>query len=224
MFRWWYEYSGGKMTDWGGHHVDIAQWALGQDHSGPVRVRAQGAFPPIVPDNFHWDAFLNGEITLPSAYNTATEFSIDLEYANGTVLNVNHHYQRDDGTDFGNGILFEGDAGRIFVNRGKLEGKPVDNLTEKDHEEINELVAKLFRGKQTGHHMQDFFACIEDRKLPISDVFTHHRTMTSCHLCNIALMLGRELTWDPQNENFVGDEQATALMARKSREVATAAT
>ena len=220
MFRWWFEYSGGKMTDWGAHHVDIAQWGLGQDHSGPVKARAHGKFPPIVPDNFDWNAFLDGEISLPSGFNTATEFSIDLEYENGSVLNVNDHYKRDDGTDFGNGILFEGDEGRIFVNRGKLEGKPVDDLTASDNEEIDQMVAKLYKGKQTGQHMRNFFECIEDRELPISDVFTHHRTMTSCHLCNIALMLGRELHWDPKNESFVGDEQANALMSRKSRELA----
>ena len=59
--------------------------------------------------------------------------------------------------------------------------------------------------------MKNFFECIEDRSKPISDVWSHHRTMTSCHLCNIALMLGRELKWDPKTEQFVDDEQAIAL-------------
>ena len=139
------------------------------------------------------------------------------------MLNVNHHYKRGDGkTEFGNGILFEGDEGRIFVNRGKLEGKPVDELTDADNEELNELIGKLYKGKKPGQHMRNFFECLEDREQPVSDVVTHHRTMTSCHLCNITLMLGRELEWDPQNEQFIGDDQATALMSRKSREVAAA--
>jgi len=222
-FRWWYEYSGGKMTDWGAHHIDIAQWALGQDHSGPVNVRAKGKFTPIVPDKFNWDAFLEGEISLPDGFNTASEFSIDLEYDNGAVLSVNDNYKREEGNiEFGNGILFEGEKGRIFVNRSKLQGKPIDNLTEKDHEEINKQVTKLYKGRKTGHHMQNFFDSIEDREQPISDVFTHHRTMTSCHLCNIGLMLGRDLKWDPKNENFAGDDQANALMSRKGREVSSA--
>ncbi|MEO1992611.1 MAG: dehydrogenase, partial [Pirellulales bacterium] len=51
-----------------------------------------------------------------------------------------------------------------------------------------------------------------------SDVWSHHRTMTSCHLCNIALMLGRDLEWDPKAEQFINDDQATALMSRKSRD------
>ncbi len=222
-FRWFFEYSGGKMTDWGAHHIDIAQWALGFDHSGPVKARAKGEFPSIVPDNFDWDAFLEGKQTLPSGFNTATNFSIDLEYENGSVLNVSDHYKRaNSNIDFGNGILFEGEKGRVFVNRGKLEGKIVEQLSEKDHEEINERVAKLYKGRQTGHHMRNFFESIEDREQPISDVLTHHRTMTSCHLCNITLMLGREVKWNPQKENFLGDDQANALMARGSRKVARA--
>ena len=223
MFRWWFEYSGGKMTDWGAHHIDIAQWALGYDHSGPTTVSGEGKFPPIVPDDFNWNAFLDGEIQLPNGFNTPTEFSINLEFDNGSVMNVNHHYKRDDGkTEFGNGILFEGDQGRIFVNRGKLEGRPVDELTDADNEELNEIIGKLYKGKKPGQHMRNFFECLEDREQPVSDVVTHHRTMTSCHLCNITLMLGRELKWDPQNEQFIGDDQATALMSRKSRTVAAA--
>jgi hypothetical protein len=66
--------------------------------------------------------------------------------------------------------------------------------------------------------MANFFACLEDRGQPISDVATHVRTMTSCHLCNITLMLGRPLKWDPDQEAFLGDEQATALMRRRSRD------
>jgi len=218
MFRWWFEYSGGKMTDWGAHHIDIAQWALGYDKSGPVSVVGHGKFPPIVPDNFNWDAFLNGDAKLPDGYNTATEFNIDLNFDNGSVMSVNHHYKREGSNiDFGNGILFEGDEGRIFVNRGKLEGKLIDEMSDSDKAEIDELVAKLYKGKQPGHHMKNFFECVEDREQPISDVVTHHRTMTSCHLCNISLMLGRELKWDPKAEKFIGDDQAAALTSRRSR-------
>ena len=220
MFRWFLEYSGGKMTDWGAHHIDIAQWALGVDKTGPVSVSGTGKMPPIIPDNFNWQAFLNGEAQLPDAYNAPMEFDINLTFENGSVLNVNHHYKRDERTSFGNGILFEGEKGRIFVNRGKLEGKPVQELTDSDNEELNAAIAKLCKGKKPGNHMRNFFECREDRTDPISDVYTHHRTMTSCHLCNIALMLGRELKWDPKNETFVGDDQAVALMSRKSRELA----
>ena len=66
--------------------------------------------------------------------------------------------------------------------------------------------------------MGNFFDCIADNDEPISDVNSHVRTMNSCHLCNIALMLGRELKWDPQEERFDGDEQATALTSRHRRD------
>ena len=219
MFRWWFEYSGGKMTDWGAHHIDIAQWALGCENTGPLRISGTGSFPPIVPDNFAWNAYLNNEIQLPNAYNTPTAFSVDLELVNGSVINVNHHYKREeDDIDFDNGILFEGDGGRIFVNRHRITGRPVEDLTEADNQELDDLIVKLYRGKTPGNHMKNFFQCIEERVQPISDVFTHHKTMTSCHLCNIALMLGRSLRWDPDNEQFIGDDQATSLMLRRPRE------
>lgn len=219
-FRWFFEYSGGKMTDWGAHHIDIAQWALGHDHSGPVKVSGTGRFTPQVPDGFNWNGFLNGDAELPNCYNTATEFSIDLAFDNGSKINVNHYYKREgDRTEFDNGILFEGDKGRIFVNRGRLTGAPIENLSDADNSDIDARIKKLYKGKEPGNHMKNFFECIADRSEPVSDVVTHHRTMTSCHLCNIALMLGRELSWDPEKEVFVVDEQAQAFASRKSREV-----
>jgi predicted dehydrogenase len=217
-FRWFFEYSGGKMTDWGAHHVDIAQWALGHELSGPVKIRGEGQLPSIVPSEFDWAAFFRGDASLPSAFNTAVRFSVELEYADGAKLSVNDYYRREgDNVDFDNGILFEGDAGRIFVNRGKLEGSPVDALTDSDHKELDEIIRELCKGKQPGNHMGNFFECRQDGSLPISDVYTHHRTMTACHLCNIALMLRRELRWDPKVEQFIDDEGANALLSRPSR-------
>ena len=219
MFRWYFEYSGGKMTDWGAHHIDIAQWALAPGEDGPVKISGTGEFTKNVPADFNWNQYLNGQASLPNAYNTATKFSIDLTYSNGSKMSVNHHYKREgDNVDFGNGILFEGTKGRIFVNRGKIEGSPHKALTDADRKLLDERIVKLCKGKQPGSHMKNFFDCIEDGSKPISDVWSHHRTMTSCHLCNIALMLGRDLQWDPKAEMFVGDEQANALMSRKSRD------
>jgi len=219
-FRWIFEYSGGKMTDWGAHHIDIAQWALAPGEDGPVKIKGEGQFPSNVPADFNWKSFLDGDASLPNGYNTATKFHIDLTYGNGSVLSVNDHYKREgDNVDFGNGILFEGEKGRFFVNRGKIEGKPVEALTDEDRAELDEVILELCHGKKPGSHMGNFFACIEEGGKPISDVWSHHRTMTSCHLCNISLMLGRELTWDPKAEQFVDDDQANELLHRKSREV-----
>ena len=218
-FRWFFEYSGGKMTDWGAHHIDIAQLALAPGEDGPVKIAGKGKFTKNVPSDFNWKAFLDGEASLPNGFNTATTFNIDLTFASGAVMSVNDRYKREgDNVNFDNGILFEGSKGRIFVNRGKLEGKPVDALTDDDRKRIQEKIVELCNGKQQGNHMLNFFECIADRGKPISDVWSHHRTMTSCHLCNISLMLGRELRWDPKGQQFVNDDQANALMSRKSRQ------
>lgn len=217
-FRWFYDYSGGKMTDWGAHHIDIAQWALGHDHTGPVKVSGTGKFPPSVPEKFDWNAYLAGQAKLPPAFNTLTEFHINLAYADGSVINVNDEYKSEDGkTNFGNGILFEGENGRIFVNRERLTGKPIEDMTKDELRQLDEDVVKVYGGKQPTGHMQNFFDCVASRDKPISDVETHHRTMTCCHLCNITMMLGRELKWNPDKQEFEGDEQANMLKTRPRR-------
>jgi hypothetical protein len=65
--------------------------------------------------------------------------------------------------------------------------------------------------------MRNFFECIKDRTQPISDVFTHHRAMTTCHLANIAIRLNRTLKWDPKAEQIVGDSQARQMQGREQR-------
>jgi predicted dehydrogenase len=218
-FRWYYDYSGGKMTDWGAHHIDIAQWALGHDRTGPVKISGTGKFTPIVPDKFDWVAYFEGKATLFNGYHTPSQFDINLEFADGSIINVRDEYKSDDGkTTFPNGILFEGEEGRIFVNREKITGKPVEEMSEADKKELHEQVVKLYGGKEPTGHMQNFFDNIASRGTPISDVESHHRTMTSCHLCNIALMLGRELKWNPKKEEFESDEQANKLMSRPRRD------
>ncbi|MEM8736661.1 MAG: Gfo/Idh/MocA family oxidoreductase, partial [Planctomycetota bacterium] len=218
FFRWYLEYSGGKMTDWGAHHIDIAQWALGMDDSGPKTIGGTGKFGKVVPDGFDWVGFFEGKEKLENGYNAATQFNLDLTFENGSVLNVNHVYTSEDGkTKFPNGILFTGSRGRFFVNRGKLTGKPVEDLTESDHQKLADAMGKLYKNKPITSHMQNFFDCVKDRSEPISDVYTHHRTMTSCHMCNIALMVGEELSWDPVKEVFIGNEMANQLMSRPAR-------
>jgi myo-inositol 2-dehydrogenase / D-chiro-inositol 1-dehydrogenase len=215
-FRWFYEYSGGQMTDWGAHHIDITQWALGLDHTGPVSVLAKGNFPSIVPPDFNWKGFLDGKISLPNAYNAVPKFNVELKYANGTTITLGSEYEEGK-TKFGNGILFVGSQGRIFVNRGRLTGKLVEDMTRNEHSELLQSLIPLYKGRWPGDHMANFFECVADRGEPISDVETHHRTMTTCHLANISLMLGREVKWNPDAERFVDDPQADALMSRESR-------
>ena len=82
------------MTDWGAHHIDIAQWALGHEHTGPVKISLVGTtvFTPIVPDKFNWHAYLAGKATLPNGYHTPTKFNVDMEYADGSIITVHDEY------------------------------------------------------------------------------------------------------------------------------------
>jgi predicted dehydrogenase len=226
-FRWYYDNSGGQLTDWGAHHVDIMQWALGFQNTNPVKISGTCKYPSVVPEKFDWAAYFAGEAKLPTnAYHTATNFSMNMEYANGTVVTVHDNYDAGDGrTRMQNGILIEGDNGRIMVNRQRLTGAPVENLTEADNKELSDLMVKIYGGTTPWEsaqgetaHMKNFFDCIESRKLPISDVYTHVRSMNTLHLLNICMLLGREVKWDPDKEAFVGDAQATALMSRPRRE------
>jgi predicted dehydrogenase len=242
FFRWYLEYSGGKMTDWGAHHVDIAQWALDLGQTNIETVSGTGVLPPIIPDGFNWSQYFDGEADLPNAYNAATKFNIDLEFEGGKKISVNNKYESGS-TSFGNGILFEGDKGRMFVNRGKLQGSIIkdifgadlekkkvdgkqtnnyracfDRVDEKTKTEFAEAFKTLNKGKKVTSHMKNFFACLEDRSEPMSDVDSHVNSMNSLHMCNIALMLGRELKWDAAAQNFGSDDQANALITRKRRE------
>lgn len=205
-FRWWYEYSGGKLTDWGAHHVDIAQWAITGDemaHTGPVKIEPIHFEHPV--------PFKNGYPTIDNKYNTATKFTIRVAFANGAEISIQ------DSTPEGNGVLFEGTKGKFHVGRGRdsLFGKPVDEL--KKNPLPQELLTRLYKGKKPGDHMRNFFECVKTREQPISDVYTHHRAISTCHLANIAMRLGRTLTWDPQAQEIVGDKEAQSWQAREQR-------
>ena len=163
--------------------------------------------------------FFDGKAELENGYNAATKFNLDLTFDNGSVLNVNDEYVSKDGKPkFPNGILFTGSKGRFFVTRGKLTGKPVEELTESDNKNLEEAMAKSYKNKPITSHMQNFFECVKDRSEPVSDVYSHHRTMTSCHMCNIALMVGEDLKWDLVKEEFIGNEMANRLKSRARRD------
>lgn len=202
-FRWWYEYSGGKFTDWGAHHVDIATWAIGQQEQGkgPIEIDGTDAKHPV-----EFDA---GYPTVDDCYNTSHDFSVKCKFDNGIVMDVT---SRGD-----NGILFEGTEGRIFVNRGKITGKPIDENWD-EGKFTDEDVVELYKGKPFEGHKSNFFRCIREGGLPVSDVYSHVVAMNTCHLSAIAARLGRTIKWDPEAETIVGDNEAQAFESREQRE------
>jgi len=213
-FRWWYEYSGGKFTDWGAHHVDIATWALGEDKegSGPMEIDGTDAMHPV--------PYEHGYATTDVRYNTAHDYVVKCKYASGVTLNVtsggNKEADSDTPRSVGNGILFEGDKGRIFVSRGKIAGKPIEEKWD-ENAYSDEDVMRLYKGKPHEGHKSNFYRCIREGGLPVSDVFTHVQAMGTCHLAAIAARLGRVIRWDPKAEKIVGDDEAAKFFAREQR-------
>lgn len=198
-FRWWYEYSGGKLTDWGAHHVDIATWGLGKTNTGPVSIDPKLVEHPV--------EFKDGMPVDQSQYNTATKFQILAKFADDVELEVRH--------DLGNGILFEGTQGRIKVNRGRITGKPVEDLAQ------NPLPAgaleRAYKGKQLTDHFRNFFESATDRTEPIADVFSHHRALSTCHLAAIAARLGEKIEYDPKRQQVIGNPRANSMLSRDKR-------
>jgi predicted dehydrogenase len=182
------DYSGGYMTDWGAHHFDIAQWGLGMDESGPAEIHPPGAQGP----------------------------TLTYVYGNGVRMyhlnSANKEQQRPTPAPFpdGDGILFVGEDGTVFVNRGKLVTTPSTLATHP----IGPNDVRLYRSPG---HQRDFLNCIHTRQRPCTDVEIGARSVTVCHLGNIAYWLGRSLKWDPVKEQFIGDEAANRWLDRPKR-------
>jgi hypothetical protein len=192
-FRNWHEYAGGKLTDWGAHHVDIACWALGATETGPSKIS------PV--------EYKDGYPTVDDQYNAATEFKIRVDMPDNVEMLI---------TDEGdNGILFEGSKGRFFVNRGRISGRPVEDLEDTPLPE--NAVDEVYGGPVSENHTANFIEAMKTRKQPISDVWSHNRMLEICHLSNIAMRLGRELNWDPEKREVVNDSQANSFLSRDSR-------
>jgi len=185
-FRWIYDYSGGQVTDWGGHHPDCAQWGMGTEHTGPVEIRnAKGVFPP---DEL-WD--------------TATEYYFEALYASGVKLIVSNKER--------SGVTWEGSEGRVWADRGRLDAEPKSLLTSK----LKPGEVHLY---ESGNHYRNFIDCVLSRKETAAPVEVAHRSITICHLGNIAMRLGRKsLRWDPDKEQIVGDAAAAKMLSRPYR-------
>jgi predicted dehydrogenase len=188
--RWmaWRDFAGGEITNWGAHGCDQVQWALGMDGTGPVEVR------PMTPGP-------NGQV--------------EMRYANGIPVRfVLEH------GPMGGGI-FICEKGKLEINRNKFASNPKSiaeellkkvNVAEEERKWSDELALW-----QARWHMQNWLDCVKSRQRPVADVEIGHRSITVCHLVNIARQAGRKLQWDPENELFVGDDQANRYVSRPRR-------
>lgn len=195
-WRKYWEYGGGMVTDWGAHHFDICQWGLGEDGRGPLEIS-------------------------PAEKPKAQE-GVKLKYTDD--VEVTHVG--------GNGVTFHGKDGLIYVNRGrfalKVGEKQVADFTKNDSKpSLNEqldLVEKEYLAnakvklQQTKGHKNDFVDCIRSRQKPIADVEIGARTVTTCHLVNMAYRYGQKVLWDPAKLTFAKDGGKAEWLTREYRD------
>jgi hypothetical protein len=186
-FRFFWDYSGGQMTNFGAHHIDIAHWGMGMDDSGPLSVEGEATFHPE-----KW-------------YEVTSTCRITYKYPNDVTMIVG---QLQD--DIPQGTTFIGEKGKIHVNRGLLKSEPDDII--KTPASAGDVA--LYRS--TNHH-QNFLDCVKSRELPICDVEIGHRSATACHLGNLAVRTGSKIMWNAQTEQIEGNDAAKALLSRPYR-------
>jgi len=198
-FRWWYQFSGGQMTDWGAHHNDLDQWGNGTDRSGPIEFDGKSLVDMI-----------------PGGYDAASKYRIECKYANGvtmTLLDDSSVHERGvvgEGKRTPNGVQFLGSDGWIFVSRGEIRASKPEFIE-------TPLAANATRLYKSDNHMGDFFDCVRSRKDPICDVEIGHRSISVAHLGAISVRLGRKIQWDPVKEEIVGDADAAKWVGRPMR-------
>ena len=184
----WRDFAGGEMTNWGAHGVDQIQWALGRDDAGPVAVTPVTEGP-------------NGQVVMTYADGLEVKFVLDKGPMGGAV--------------------FVGEKGKLEINRNKVTSNPpeiaagilaVVDVAEEERKWSDELALW-----QARHHLQNWLDCIRSREKPVADVEIGHRSVTVCHLANIARAVGRPLRWDPAAERFRDDAAADALLTRERR-------
>jgi predicted dehydrogenase len=185
-FRWVRDYSGGQVTDWGAHHIDMAHWGMDRDSGGPVTItNAKGVFA-------------EGPV-----YDTATEFSFEAHYADGVRIHVTSEGQR--------GPRFEGSDGWLWVNRG-------GRWESHDEKALKKEEKRLKKAKEATAHVTNFLDAVLDGATPVAPIETAHRSVTVAHLGNIAMLLGRDLRWDPVSERVENDAEANRMLDRRYRE------
>ena len=207
LFRWWSDYAGGIITDWGQHHMDIAYWGM-NCQTGPQWVEGSATFPnqgrPDCYDNPDRFVIRMGfpddvELLYFVAFDEKMRQSLTTEEESQLFATA----QKDELIEGNrNGIMFIGSEGRIFVNRGGAYGRAVQELAE------NPLPEDRIRLYESDDHMGNFFECVKSRAEPISTVATAHRVITACHLGNVAIRTDRRIRWDAAHEEIVGDPEA----------------
>jgi predicted dehydrogenase len=215
-FRWFWDYAGGLITDWGTHRFDSVHEVMGAD--APVAVTAAG-----------------GRFELKDGAETPDTLQATYEYP-GFILsyeasNLNAHgvggrtpgkrYYRARGTDDRpHGEAFYGTNGTLFTDRIGFEVYPeLEPAGRSNGAAARPRMARKEAASQdaTDKHVQNFIDCVRSRRRPAADVEIGHRASIVAHLGNIAYRTGRKLRWDAAKETVIGDPQAAQLLGRAAR-------
>jgi len=207
LFRWFADYAGGMMSDWGVHLNDIVLWAL--DAKGPQSVTTSGGI-------FTSDDNRDTPDTMQVVYDfPGCTLTYSMRKGNGLPLN-----------EHGYGILFCGTDGSLLLDRSGFEIIPDKvilpygiKLAQGDRplRQIG-LEGKKVKGADgQSPHIRNFLDCLTSRERPTCDIEIAHHSTNTCHLGNIAFKLGRKLEWDVETETFKGDKEANALLWREPR-------
>jgi len=191
-WRWILDYAGGCVTDWGAHHIDIAQWGMGTTDTGPIEVQGKGVFPK------------------DGLFDSAIYWRYEAKYANGVTLVCFAKGELLAQGQYPNGIKFIGEKGWLFVDTGRIDAEPKSILKE----EIGPDEIHLY---ESSNHASNFIECIRTKRPTAAPVDQAHRSVTVCHLANIAMRLGRKIRWDPAAEQIIADDQAGRMLSRPMR-------
>jgi predicted dehydrogenase len=187
-WRWILDYSGGQLTDWAGHHIDIAQWGIGMERSGPVEISGEAVYPR------------------DGIYNTPVEYDFLCKYANGIEMRVANSSR----LPHGGGAIWYGEKGWISVDRGRLDASDPQILKEV----IGENEIHLYKSED---HVGNFLECIRSRKETIAPAEIAHRSISVGLLGEIAMTTGSKIHWDPAKQEIIGNPTASRLITRPYR-------
>ena len=189
-WRWILDYSGGQLTDWAGHHIDIANWGAGLEHTGPVEIAGTGVYP------------------VDGIFNVPVEYDFLCKYANGIEMHVANAAR----LPLGMGTTWHGDLGWVHVDRG-------DVISASDPKILNEVIGEneihLYK---SDNHWQNFVDCVKSGKPAIAPVEVAYRAISVALLGEIAMTTGQTIKWDPDKEEIIGNSRASHLLGRPYRQ------
>jgi predicted dehydrogenase len=197
-FRYFWDYAGGMMTDWGVHLLDIVQWAM--DVEGPTAITASGG-NWVTDDNRDTPDTLTVTLDYPG-------FICTYENRSGNARAINEH---------GYGIEFYGTRATLFVDRGGFELIPETFRSGEDRIPRTYSMEQRNSNSHNHDHVRDFLDCMKTRSLPISDIEIGHRSTSTCQLGNIAYRTGSRVEWSIEQETIQDNPQASALLQHNYR-------